>query len=436
MITSLNSRITNNTVSSQKLICRWPRAMARLLDLAWELAIVFPLLYSFAASAKPTSMGNATWLIVIILISLALALILDAIVAGIFGNTPAKAIVGIKIRTVSQDQLDLAQQVRRNYAVWTDGMAMGILPLTLLSGLRQFRQISGRRSATYDQRLSYRVTSSQTSGLRVTGLFLALTAPALASLVYLGAVGHSENTLVKASSDNIGEVAENTEDETAVVMTNLKNQEALTTVDPSEVNANAIATEQSEQNKTSTEIKQDVPKSIPWTNPLSGLGTQISNQFDILGDANREDLLASFSHRASETTVDFEQLETNATVNQNEIPEILSNALGAIEINGTWIDFEFAGLRIFESSGVDKEKGMSVSIQATLQPSESSRRILFIVMKGKNYKNETAEFDRLMAAVWLSGDHGNIAIKIRIQTISTTTGLLFVIHSIASINRH
>ena len=89
-MTSLNS---NNTATSQKLICRWPRAIARLLDLAWELAIVLPLLYSFAVKINPEIFGNIKALIVLGFGALPLALLLDAIVAGIFGNTPVKAVV-------------------------------------------------------------------------------------------------------------------------------------------------------------------------------------------------------------------------------------------------------------------------------------------------------------------------------------------------------
>jgi len=341
--------------TSRKAVIRWPRAIARLLDLGWELTLVFPPLHFITAKLIPETAGSIGWLIA---------------------------------------------QIKRNYAVWTDGMAMGILPFTLYSGVRQFRKISNGRSSTYDRQLGFHVSASHNSGIRLTAFVLALLTPALAVLVYSNIQRQTTNTLVQKSVSS---------DDTAVVRTNFNTTPARPVRDPIQADADtdaltADAEDIGMSHKTikSKEPEPNIPENILWTNPLSGLSTQVSGQFNILPRQDDTNLLASFNHRASDTTVDFEQLGTSATIDTNQLPTMLSKALDTLDINANWIDFEFAGLQIFESSGVDVEKGMPVSIQATLQTEGSSQRILFIVMKGENYTNESAEFDRLRAAVWSS----------------------------------
>ena len=388
--------------SSEKLPCRWPRAIARSLDLVWQLAIVLPLFYLFTTKLIPVAASSTGWLIVISFVSLPIALLLDAIVARVFGNTPAKAIAGISVRTFDRDKLGLIKHIKRNYAVWTDGMAMGILPFTYFSGKRQFRKISSGRSSTYDRRLGFRVSSRHNSGLRLSGLVVALLtiAPSLAAFVYSNVQRQPSNTLAQVTT---------AVDDKAVVTTSFNStlaQPAINAIndntDTDSVAVSAVEVEQSVQSETSKGLEQDATENVLWTNPLSGLSTEISGQFEILQTANGNASLASFNHRSSNTIVEFEQLEASGSVDQNQIPALVSVALDDISVNGTWIDFEFAGLQIFESSGVANENGDPVSIQATLQAAGSSPRILMMVMRGRNYTNQSADFDRLRAAVWSS----------------------------------
>ena len=279
---------------------------------------------------------------------------------------------------------------------------MGILPFTYFSGKRQFRKISSGRSSTYDRRLGFRVSSRHNSGLRLSGLVVALLtiAPSLAAFVYSNVQRQPSNTLAQVTT---------AVDDKAVVTTSFNStlaQPAINAIndntDTDSVAVSAVEVEQSVQSETSKGLEQDATENVLWTNPLSGLSTEISGQFEILQTANGNASLASFNHRSSNTIVEFEQLEASGSVDQNQIPALVSVALDGISVNGTWIDFEFAGLQIFESSGVANENGDPVSIQATLQAAGSSPRILMMVMRGRNYTNQSADFDRLRAAVWSS----------------------------------
>lgn len=116
----------------------------------------------------------------LILGGLPLALLLDAIIAAIFSNTPAKALIGVKATSSRGERLGLVDHVRRNFGVWTDGLALGILPFSLFSMLKQFKKISGRRDAFYDEKWHTRVqTTGRYTAARVSLPLLLLVALAI-----------------------------------------------------------------------------------------------------------------------------------------------------------------------------------------------------------------------------------------------------------------
>ena len=151
-----------------QMLNRWPRAFARLFDLLWEIpvALFALLLLASKTGSGSVAIGSIEFLFVLFL-ALPLALLLDAIIAGIFSNTPAKAIIGVKATSSRGERLDLRTHLRRNFGVWTDGLSLGIAPITIFSMLRQFKRVSGRREAIYDERLHVRVRSGRMTGVRV-----------------------------------------------------------------------------------------------------------------------------------------------------------------------------------------------------------------------------------------------------------------------------
>lgn len=178
-----------NPAQRGQMLNRWPRAFARLFDLVWQLALVWVVLMIGVGAdrAQILNFSNPVFYILLFL-SLPLALLLDALIAGLLGNSPAKALVGVKPTTSRGESLGLAKHLKRNYGVWTDGFAMGLLPLTLLTLFKQFKRISGRREAIYDERLHARVRSGRLTGFRVIlPLLVLLSVPVImASDVRLG----------------------------------------------------------------------------------------------------------------------------------------------------------------------------------------------------------------------------------------------------------
>ena len=358
-------------------------------------------------------------------------------------------------------KLGLAQQIRRNFGVWTEGLSIGLPPFIIMSVWDQFKKINGRRSTSYDQRMRFNVTSAPNSGLRISGLLVAVITLPLAALSFLGTQGQSPDTFSqqlvstgdtadvagaddrpsdvtrvnKVASD---EVAAKGIDETTVVATNFNRepepepgpepilepiQESIaeplaepiqasqglqtSAIDNSDTTALLDSPQETETltptpTVSSPLVIQGSSEKIFWNNPLSDLTTEISAQFEILQTQENADQLAIFKHRLSDTIVEFEKIDVRTALQNSEIPEFVAQAFDSLEINGTWIDFEMAGLQILETSGIDNEQDLPVSIQVTLQESGGSKHILILMMKGKSYKENPAEFDRLRATIWSS----------------------------------
>ncbi len=163
-----------NSNTQNRRLNRWPRAVARLTDTCWQVSLIAGLLLVALATRTGNITVGSLPFFTVLFVSLPLALGLDAIIAAVAGNTPAKALVGVRASTARGERVGLAKHFKRNYGVWTDGMGMGVLPITLFTALSQFKRVSGRREAIYDERLHLRVRSGSWTGTRATLLLLGL----------------------------------------------------------------------------------------------------------------------------------------------------------------------------------------------------------------------------------------------------------------------
>lgn len=168
---------------------RWPRAFARLFELSWQMPLVMTgLLMVLSSNAAGGLTGDLLPYLVIVFMSLPIALVLDALIAGIFGNTPVKAIIGVKAISSRGERLNFGKHLKRNIGVWTDGMALGLIPISLLTMFRQFKRVSGRRETIYDEKLHVRVRSGRFTGLRVVLVLLLMIAAVVAVFLRTAAV--------------------------------------------------------------------------------------------------------------------------------------------------------------------------------------------------------------------------------------------------------
>lgn len=132
---------------------RWPRFFARIFDVWWELMLV-----SFAVAwvLGRTSPGFVEWIqkpqsnTLYGLMCLPAAFLLDAVIYRLFGNTPGKAILGLRVSSFRAEALSFNRYFKRNMGVWGNGLAVGFPLLNLFAMASQSRRIGRGAPASYD----------------------------------------------------------------------------------------------------------------------------------------------------------------------------------------------------------------------------------------------------------------------------------------------
>jgi len=109
------------------------------------------------------------------MIALPIALIFDAFIYRFFGNTPGKALLGLKVTESNGDNLSLDDYFQRNMGVWVRGLWFGIPLISFIPMLIQSHRLHNGQSASYDTKENYLVSGKPVGwgqGLLFTTLFV------------------------------------------------------------------------------------------------------------------------------------------------------------------------------------------------------------------------------------------------------------------------
>jgi len=144
------------------LASRWPRFFARLFDLWWEtLAVSYAVGWtygrysaSFVEWINQPGSGQLFGLMCI-----PVGLVLDAGIYRVFGNTPGKSFMGLRVATLDARPLTFAEYLTRNYTMWISGLAFGFPLINLITMVAQSRRLEKGQQASYDESTGYRVRS-------------------------------------------------------------------------------------------------------------------------------------------------------------------------------------------------------------------------------------------------------------------------------------
>lgn len=164
----------------------WKRWFARLFDFWWEtIAVVLvgtPLLAKYSPGYVDLVDGPGGTVLAGLLF-LPAALILDAIVYRLIGNTPGKALLGAQVRTLDGGRLTFQQYLGRNFSMWMRGLAFGIPIANLVAMGNQSRRLNQGKQASYDEDTGFRVRAGKPGVVRTLvfvvaflGLLMALVA--------------------------------------------------------------------------------------------------------------------------------------------------------------------------------------------------------------------------------------------------------------------
>ena len=138
----------------------WPRFFARTFDVWLEgLPVAIILIAVIPWFLRNNSLGA---LLLLSVFSLPAVFFLDALVFAVAGNTPGKALLGLKVVTTDGKPLSFDQYMRRNLSVWLRGYALG-LPLVFLFTMEsQYRRLSKGQQASYDEAEGFKVLAMPT----------------------------------------------------------------------------------------------------------------------------------------------------------------------------------------------------------------------------------------------------------------------------------
>ncbi len=131
----------------------WPRWFARTFDVWWHTGLVATALGFLLCR---TSSGFLRWLETPFgwklfgLACIPLGLLLDALVQNRAGNTPGKAMLGLRVVTADGRFPSLREIVGRNMGVWSAGFAFGLPAISLLTMARQALRLRKGEPASYD----------------------------------------------------------------------------------------------------------------------------------------------------------------------------------------------------------------------------------------------------------------------------------------------
>jgi len=137
------------------------RCAARLFDVGWEAGAIGFVVALFldthweAFSEWLAEPGNP---VLFAMLCMPVAMVLDASVCRVAGNTPGKALLGLKVTALDGGRLSWRSYLRRNLAVWARGLGCGIPFVNLVAMWRRGREVSAGADAAYDVKTGHQVS--------------------------------------------------------------------------------------------------------------------------------------------------------------------------------------------------------------------------------------------------------------------------------------
>lgn len=162
----------------------WPRFLARIFDMlvlyipaalvATLAALVLPKdIVDIEMFAAPGALDFQSSLSLLLLLHLLIFAIL-ALVMAAFGTSLGKLIFGVRVvPLVGQNRLGF--HLEREFTVWLRGLALSIIPASIVTAILQYRRVSEGQPAGYDERKA-RVEGKPISGARLAGGIVATVA--------------------------------------------------------------------------------------------------------------------------------------------------------------------------------------------------------------------------------------------------------------------
>ncbi|MDD4052012.1 MAG: RDD family protein [candidate division Zixibacteria bacterium] len=149
----------------------WTRFLARIFDVWWEmllLTLVIGIVLGYLSSTFVTWLNAPGGSQIFGFLCLPVSLIFDAALYRYGGNTPGKALLGLKVGTLDGKPLSFSEYAERNASVWISGFALGIPFINLFTMIYQARRLGRGQQASYDEAEMFRVRAKPLGWVRKT----------------------------------------------------------------------------------------------------------------------------------------------------------------------------------------------------------------------------------------------------------------------------
>ncbi len=153
--------------TARELASPWRRYWARSLDIFASTFLAATLVGALWPSLLSQMTAAAGQKGIIVLILLPFAFAMDALICWALGNTPGKAIAGIKVlRNGGRRRLSAAAYLGRNFGVYVFGFALGLPLVSLFTLVYGYRRAADGDPSTWDRFVGSRVYALSDGGLR------------------------------------------------------------------------------------------------------------------------------------------------------------------------------------------------------------------------------------------------------------------------------
>lgn len=146
----------------------WPRFFARIFDvwiaLAMEASVLFGVILYSPAFADWIQTPSAT--LGLALLCVPIALVLDAGIYKVFGNTLGKALLKLRCETQAGNALTGAQYLTRNSALLVRGLGFGLPIVFLFTMVYQYNRLGKGLLASYDEATGSNIFSKPVGWVR------------------------------------------------------------------------------------------------------------------------------------------------------------------------------------------------------------------------------------------------------------------------------
>lgn len=129
----------------------WRRFFARPFDLWWEILVVGYIAVIAAPNIVIPWLNDFPTRSVLIVLSVGFALLLDSVTYMIFGNTPGKALLGIRVKSIlGKGYLNQGEYLYRNLSFWGSGLWFGIPLITFIPLIVGYLNVKNGNRTEYD----------------------------------------------------------------------------------------------------------------------------------------------------------------------------------------------------------------------------------------------------------------------------------------------